>query len=369
MRQATKGVFERNGTWWIDYRDGAGQRHRERIGRHDEAIAAVQERRRQVVEGRFLPPRSRRRAMTFRELAREAMKHRGVPGRLRPRSFGTDEQRLIVLNKAIGKMPAAAVTAATLDQLLDKMLKSGIGGNEPVKTPTANRYRSLLSAIFTCGVRHGRIGANPVASVKRLKESEIRVRYLLPEEEAALRAEIQKKCPEREAEFELALYTGMRRGEQFTLKWAGVDSERGILAVRGKRGPRYVVANKSALAAIAKLRAQRKDSDFVCPETEHENQTDWRRWFERALKAAGIRDFHWHDLRHTFASRLAMAGVDILALQKLMGHKSIVMTMRYSHLTDDRYKAAAEKIGRRDEAPAALTSPSVELVAELQAKA
>jgi integrase len=69
-----------------------------------------------------------------------------------------------------------------------------------------------------------------------------------------------------------------------------------------------------------------------------------RYWFEKAVKAAGIRDFHWHDLRHTFASRLAMAGVGLRAIQDALGHKSIAMTVRYSHLAPDFLLDVVEKL-------------------------
>jgi integrase len=86
-------------------------------------------------------------------------------------------------------------------------------------------------------------------------------------------------------------------------------------------------------------------SIYVCDETLNDTQRDWRRWFERSLREAGIKNFRWHDLRHTFASRLVMADVNLSAVQALLGHKSILMTMKYAHLSPDHTLAAAEKIG------------------------
>jgi integrase len=84
---------------------------------------------------------------------------------------------------------------------------------------------------------------------------------------------------------------------------------------------------------------------YVCPETQSDTQKDWRRWFEDALKEAGIKDFRWHDLRHTFASRLVMAGVPLLTVKELLGHHSITMTERYAHLSPDHRAIEIEKIG------------------------
>jgi site-specific recombinase XerD len=340
MWKRSPGIFQRppgSGVYWIFYRDGAGLRHREKIGPRDDALAAIVERRRTVLEGKYVSPQLRRRSLTFRQLARDAMQHRKL--RLRPRSYETDASRLARLLPSIGAKPAAGLTADAIDKLLDSLRAGGLEGS------TANRYRSLLSAIFSYGVRTGRINSNPLELVKRFREGESRVRYLLGVEEQKLREVIRANCPEREAEIDLALHTGMRRGEQFTLRWRDVDLERGILTVRGKTGCRHIVANSSARAALEHLLSRRRDGGhFVCAETQSESQRDWRRWFERAARAAGIEDFHWHDLRHTFASRLVMAGVDIRTVQELLGHKSITMTMRYSHLNPDHRQVAAEKI-------------------------
>jgi site-specific recombinase XerD len=342
IHKTIRGTFERpagSGVWWISYRDGAGKRHREKIGRLDDALAASVDRRRQVLEGRYVPPQSRKRSTTFRELAGAAMDHRKL--RLRPRSYRTDVSRLDAMLPIIGAAPAEGFSADAIDKVLDGLRHRGLTGS------TANRYRSLLSSIFAYGVRTGRVGSNPLRLVKRFREGESRVRYLLRDEEILLRAAVLSNCPEREPELDLALYTGMRRGEQFTLKWKDVDLDRGILTVRGKTGRRHIVINSSARSAIERLAKHRRDPAalFVCPDTQSEVQTDWRRWFEKSCRAAGIEDFHWHDLRHTFASRLVMAGVDIRTVQELLGHKSITMTMRYSHLSPDHRQAAAEKIG------------------------
>jgi site-specific recombinase XerD len=339
MKNGSTGVFERpphSGVWWVSYRDGAGDRHREKVGGRDAALVAVAERRSQVLEGRYVPPQTRRRTMTFRTLASEAMEHRKL--RLRPRSYDTDVSRLGMLLPLMGGMATGAVTAAETDRVLDGLRTRGLAGS------TANRYRSLLSAIFAYGARTGRIPSNPLQLAKRFRESEGRVRYLLQSEEKKLRAVIRANCPRREAELDLALYTGMRRGEQFTLAWRDVDLERGILTVRGKTGMRHIVLNSKARSAIKGLAQRRKGAAFVCPEAKSGEQRDWRRWFEGAVQAAGIEDFHWHDLRHTFASRLVMKGVDIRTVQELMGHRSIVTTMRYAHLSPDHRQAAAEKI-------------------------
>ena len=335
------GIYEKpikSGIWHISYCDGSGQRHREKVGGKRDAELAYHKRKTEIREGRYIPPRGGGRALSFNDLAAQGMEYKRL--RLAPRSYESDMAKVKELTPTLGHLDAEAIQPAHIEQILAKLRNRGLCGS------SVNRYRSMLSSLFGYGVRMGLLRSNPVAQVKRFKESEHRVRWLKPEEEERLRKVIRERCPEREPEFDLALYTGMRRGEQFTLKWDNVDLERGLLTVHGKSGRRFVVVNKSAKAAILKLAelAQPK-TEYVCPETKAEAQRDWRRWFEDAVEEAKIENFHWHDLRHSFASRLVMAGVPLLTVSQLLGHHSITMSERYAHLSPDHRAAAVEMIG------------------------
>jgi site-specific recombinase XerD len=330
---AIPGLFERAGAWWISYYDSEGKRHREKIGRRKQAIDAVARRRMEVKDGRFIPPKQGSR-LTFRELAQAAMVQKKL--RLAPLSYETDQMRLRKLMPLIGNVPVDGMTPDRIDETLAALRAT-------VSSSTANRYRSLISSIFAFAIRSGRMTVNPVARVKRYKENDSRIRWLKPEEEKAIRKAFV--ADSHEAEFDLALNTGMRRGEQFGLEWKDCDIERGILTVKGKTGRRHIIANKKAIASLRSLQTVRGASEkYVSPDMSEGVARDWRRWFEDAVEEAGVEDFHWHDLRHTFASRLVMAGVDIRTVQSLMGHKSIVMTMKYAHLAADHRQAAVEKM-------------------------
>jgi site-specific recombinase XerD len=334
------GIFEKppkSGIWHISYCDRSGKRRREKIGGKREAENAYTARKQEIRDGRYIPPKERK-GTTFRELANAALEDKRI--RLADASYKTDVGRMDAILPMLAAMELNAIEAVHISQVLAKLRANGLCGS------SVNRYRSMLSSVFNFGVRMGMCRLNPVVQVQRFKENESRVRWLKPEEETKLRAVIREKYPEREAEFDLALYTGMRRGEQFTLKWDNVDLDRGLLTVHGKTGRRFIVCNTTAKAALMKLaeRAQ-PGAEYVCPETKASNQRDWRRWFERSVKETGLENFRWHDLRHSFASSLAMAGVDLRTVQELLGHKSIVMTMKYSHLSPDHRAAAVEKIG------------------------
>jgi site-specific recombinase XerD len=335
------GIFQRppkSGVFWIDYYDAGRKRHREKIGRRSEALEAFARRQAEIREGRYLSPRSA--AVSFRDLAIAGMQHKKL--RLAPQSYKTDCLRLETILPMIGATPAELLTPEQLEKLFSDLRAAGNSGS------TVNRYRSLISSIYSFALRTGRLRTNPVARVKRFRENDSRVRYLKDDEETRLRGVVRETCPDHEPELDLALYTGMRRGEQFTLKWKDVDLDRGILTVKGKTGRRFIVVNSSTRAAIERLQlAKKADAVYVCRSTKDDAQRDWRRWLEDSAKAAGVQDFHWHDLRHTFASRLVMAGVDIRTVQELLGHKSILMTMRYAHLSPDHRQAAVEKIGSK----------------------
>ena len=155
------------------------------------------------------------------------------------------------------------------------------------------------------------------------------------DEETQLRATIETKYLSHLPEFEIALNTGMRPSEQYSLAWDRVDLfGRRITVPRSKSGKaRHIPINSEALAAFRVL-AQRSPNwaGPVFVNLKGEKLEGYKHWFNQAVEGAGLVDFTWYCLRHTFASRLVMAGVDIRTVAELMGHKTIQMTMRYAHL-------------------------------------
>ena len=150
--------------------------------------------------------------------------------------------------------------------------------------------------------------------VRLRKENNAIVRYLGHEEEDRLRAVFQEQCPELEAEFDLALYTGMRRGEQYRLKWSDINQQLGLITIpKAKNGERrYIPINSAAKAALEALWLRRDSTGYVISGPGGQRNKDPRRTFEAAAKEAKlVSHFRYHDIRHTFASRLVMAGVDL----------------------------------------------------------
>jgi integrase len=354
-----RGVYEITGkggqvVYAINYLDENGKRHRERVGPDcNLAEQAYLQKRQEVHEGKFIAPRAKSLAMKELLERHEA----NAKGRLSARAHQENIYRKNILLNDYGldKLTADKVTPSVVLDVLQQIVTSG------VSRATANRYRTYLSTVFAYGKLTGRVRKNPVAEVAKYKEPDGRIRFLSDEEEADLRKSIRELHPSREAEFDLALNTGMRRGEQFRLTWDYVNLKRNVITVHGKTGRRHIPLNSAALVALTQLRNRNvggvapvtaahgprpaTDANHVNPEYRYgDGQKDWRRWFEACIDDACIENFRWHDLRHTFASRLVMAGVDLPTVQRLMGHKTIAMTMRYAHLADGHVTAAVERL-------------------------
>jgi site-specific recombinase XerD len=132
----------------------------------------------------------------------------------------------------------------------------------------------------------------------------------------------------------------------YGLPWENVNPARRVLTVpRSKNGEmRHVPLNAAALAALAVLRKRGDGTGPVIRNVAGEPLTRPRHWFEPAVSKARVRAFSWHCLRHTFASRLVMAGVGLRTVQELLGHKSTAMTVRYSHLSPSHTLPAVERL-------------------------
>lgn len=324
--------------WQISYCDSEGKRHREKFSSKSLAEDALGKRRREIAEGRYFPPRGGK--LKFRDLAKAMLAHKKL--RLAPSTYRTYTGLLEQLYPLIGNLPADRLTPARIRETLDHFLRQG------KKQSTVNRFHAVGSAVYTYGKESERIVANPFGEVRRFPEKNSRTRWLTDEEENRLKDAFVQDS--HEWEFILALHTGMRRGEQFSLLWENVDFKNNRLTVYGKTGERRIPLNTKALEVLGSLQKLTGNSPRVCPDAR-EAKRDWRRWFEAACKKAKppITNFHWHDLRHTFASRLVMEGVAIPAVQALLGHADIKMTMRYAHLAPSHLDDAVQKMVAKKE--------------------
>jgi site-specific recombinase XerD len=331
-RPNPRGVFQKvagkNSSWWIRYVDAQGRFRREKAGTKGAAIDLYRKRKTEALIGKKLPEKLRHATVSFADIARDALAY----SKTHKLSYRNDVCRMENLLRWFREYPADAVTPQDIERRF---------GQQEWSAATANRYRALLSLTYRLAIRNGKIKENPARLVRHRLEDNARIRFLSTDEETALRKAIESECPERISEFVLALNTGLRLSEQYGLTWADVSLARRVLTIpRSKNGStRYVPLNQAALGALESLRKRTADAGFVCG-----GAAGPRTWFEPALKKAKIANFSWHCIRHTFASRLVMAGVDIRTVQELMGHKTIAMTVRYAHLAPKHTLAAVERL-------------------------
>ena len=337
-----RGVFERKaGEWWIRYMDAQGRYRREKAGTKGMAIDLYRKRKTEALAGKKMPEKLRRAAVSFAEIAHDALAY----SKAHKRTYETDRIHMETVLTRFRDSAVDSLTPAEIERYLTKTAEER--GWAPA---TVNRHRALLSLVFRLAVENGKVERNPLRLVKPRPVSNTRVRWLSAEEEARLRAVIAETCPEHLPELDLALHTGLRRSEQYGLTWENVNLTRRVLTIsRSKNGEtRHVPLNGVALAALGTLRQRSDSTGPVIRNLAGEPLAGPRHWFEPAVCRAKIRGFSWHCLRHTFASRLVMAAVDLRTVQELMGHKGIGMTVRYAHLSPAHTLAAVERLAGAD---------------------
>jgi integrase len=356
-----RGIYEKmpgSEIWWIRYVDAEGRYRREKAGTKSMAIDLYRKRKTEALQGKKLPERLRRRVVPFGELCDDALQHAKVNQRHVNESY-----RIKVLKKQLGSYAAELIPIAAFRSYFEL---------QAWKPESWNRMRTALFAVYRLGIENGKVQCNPAKLLKRRKVSCGRVRFLnqfepletevdylkpLKTEEERLWAVIEHHWPEHIEELEIALQTGMRRSEQYQrIDWSCVDLARKDLYIPdSKNGQgRHIPLNAQARAAFERLRKVRigEGPIPIAPQGPifvgqgGERLLGPRHWFEDAVKKAGLQNFSWHDLRHTFASRLVMADVDIRTVAELMGHKSIQMTMRYAHLAPEHKLLAVERLAR-----------------------
>lgn len=215
--------------------------------------------------------------------------------------------------------------------------------NENAKPRTINRELSCFRHMMNKAIEWSYISENPLKGVKRLKEPPGRLRFLEPPEIDALLSECSAHLRPIVV---TALNTGMRLREILNLKWPDISmAHRTVRVEKTKNNERRIIPmNENLYRELAKLDPS-PDRGYIFCRKDGKPYTEIYVGFKSACKRAGISDFTFHDLRHTFASHLVMAGVNLRAVQELLGHKDIKMTARYSHLSRQHLQHAVGLLG------------------------
>ncbi|WP_397450846.1 tyrosine-type recombinase/integrase [Pseudomonas sp. NA-150] len=271
-------------------------------------------------------------------------------------------------------LPLSSIDTKRVEQIRTAWLRAGRAPS------TANRNITRLRGVLSRAVEWGMLDIHPLVKVRRLKvDDRSRIRYLSTDEETALRKAMDARSGEIRAGRDsankwrlerqkepmvdlgavrftdhleplvlLSINTGVRRGEAFNLTWPDVDLKNKLITVEGdtsKSGQtRHIPLNREALDTLTKWKEQGDGVGFVFPGRDGNRLDNVKKSWAGALQLAKVDRFRWHDLRHTFASKLVMAGVPLNTVRDLLGHSDIKMTLRYAHLAPGTKAAAVELI-------------------------
>lgn len=336
------GIYQRGNGWWMTYQSEATDGKRIRLSLNTtnrrEAERRYQAIRVDIERGQFNLNSSRK--AKFGELCKLFIeKHAAFK-----RSGWRDEMMLrVYLIPYFKDRRLGAIDQKMIDDY--KALRAG-----QVRPATVNRELALLKTLFNKAATWGLADKNPVKGVELFAEDNQIEHVLRDEEEDRLLAACTGRFTYLRSLIVLALHTGMRRGELLSLKWTNVTLPFGQIVVeaavaKGKRR-RSLPINADARAVLEDLWARRTGEYVFC----RINGKPYNKWkvrddFEDVRAAAGLPDLRFHDLRHTFASRLSAGGADIVTIKDLLGHASITTTMRYAH--SNSHKQAVDLLCRR----------------------
>ncbi len=328
------GVFKKVNNWYIDYYV-EGRRKREKIGpSKKQAVIVLDKRRVQIAENKFLDVKKNEMVL-FKDMASLYLEAYSKPNK---KSYRRDISCVNNLNPVFGGRYIHEIIAVDIE-------KYKLKRQEKVSNATVNRDVACLKHILKKAVEWGKATQNPAANVKLLKERNTRIRYL---EEEEIRKLLEESPEHLKVILITALNTGMRKGEILGLKWKDINfRQRVIVLLDTKNNETREVPINELLSKVLLAVRKNSGSPYVFSKKDGKPYRNVRTSFETAKKKAGIEDFRFHDLRHTFASHLVMAEVGLRTVQELLGHKSYDMTLRYAHLSPDHKKRAVDILGNK----------------------
>ncbi len=335
------GVYKRGNRWWIEYQR-EGTRYRESAGRTKRvAEQALAVRRAEVAQGKFQIEATRRspRVEVFVEeyLAWARLHHRTAEN--------TEASRLRILLPFFRGRRLRDLTPALIEQYKAQRARE-------VKPATVNRELEVLSSLLSRAVTSGQLTVHPMkgGKVRHLPQHNLVERILTDKEEMRL---LKVAPPELQDVLVVALDTGMRLGELTSLTPADVDLARAEVRLRHtKNGKERRLPLTPRAVAVFTARCY-----GLTPEAplfpSRPGQRPWRldSAFGRACARAGVTGLRFHDLRHTFASRLVTGGVDLVTVQHLLGHGDLRMTSRYAHPTGASIRQALAVLAQQQGVP------------------
>jgi len=332
----TKGGKER---WCIDYRDENGERVR-KVAKHaqsrEEALLELQSDIRENFENKY-GLNQKKLKTKFNEFAIQYLENYAKVNNL---AWKRVESCLKNLCEFMGACYLRDISPLLIEKYKLKRL------NEEIKPATVNRELSVLKRAFNLAIDWKIVDENPVRNVRFLRQPEPKERILSKDEEERL---LEASSEHLKPIIIAALQTGMRKAEVANLRWEQVDMKnKEIEVVKTKSGKKRIIPiSEDLFKELNLLRNRNGNSEFVFQYVdqktgEKKHLRYFRRSFETACRRAKITGFTFHDLRHTFASRLVRSGVDLITVKDLLGHYSVKTTERYTHSNQEQKRKAVE---------------------------
>lgn len=326
-------TYQRGKNWYIDF-TFKGQRVRESIGpKRKTANKVIAKRKTEIAENKYLDKRKDPEPIKFYDFAKEYLQW--TKANKKPSSLGRTVSLMSQLHKEFEPKNIQEITAWQIEKYKAKR-------KEKVKPATVNREVALLKHMFTKAIEWGNINESPAKKIKLLKGEVKRVRFLMPDEVQIL---LFNCADHLKPIVTVTVHTGMRKSEVLGLRRDQVNFEQGIISLLDtKNGERRDIPMNETVRAT--LRAIENGSPYFFCNEEGKPFGSVKKAFATALRRSGIEDFRFHDLRHTFASNLVMAGEDLNAVGELLGHKTPGMTKRYAHLSPTYKKKVVSTLDR-----------------------
>jgi len=330
---ACKATFEAplDGAWWVLLRDPQGRLTREKVGPDKEAARRVEAAKRTaIVEGRWEEKTSRC-TTTLAEAVAAYLAH--IKPMRKPSNYYAYATTLVALQRDLGAgRRLDTLTEAALESYRHDKTAAGL------MPGTINKHLAILGSVLTFAVKRRMIRTRPKIATPNPQNE--RTRFLTRAEVGRLVA----ACPPHVADLvTAAVSTGCRLGELLAMRWDWIDQERGILSLPAsacKSGrARHIPINGTFAALLAGRKAKSLPGPLVFDLAGRQVKTFWRA-FQGAAETAKLADLRFHDLRHTFASWLVQGGTDLYSVATLLGHASLAMSARYSHLAPDHLRGA-----------------------------
>lgn len=353
-------------SWWVDFRfNGHRYRKRSPVNSREGALTYEAALRMRLARGEHIEfGPTRLPDPTFAEFSEEWF-------RIYVRTNNKDsEQRTkesilrVHLVPFFGRLPLSRITPESVERFKSQALDAKLSAK------SVNNLLAVLQKCLACAVEWGRVSAAP--RIRRLRCDSRRLDFLTDDELAELIAVFAQ--PTWRSMAMVAARTGLRLGELLALDWGDVDLDarrltvrralvRGVLTSPKSGKTRHVPLCDAARDAFASL-PRRPGFVFAHDDGRPFTHSSAQKALDRAIRAAGLRHFGWHVLRHTFASHLVMRGAPLRAVQELLGHSTIVMTERYAHLGAQTLQATTSLLDRSESyrVPRPLAAPFPDLV-------